>query len=352
MEGRRAWMWEQWAELTALVSVPPVRPPTPVLIETPPSGSVGAAFAAASAVASEAGVDRDAVIDNGDGRWVDVSTGELLPQAGGMHAIDGDAQDQEIDQSEADAGGGAGWPGPAVLVMGPVLAVGWASLPERRAVVELAAYLVLHSDRARTGDEVRVALWPLVEGREEVKADTLRQHVSRLRRCLGDGYLPDVRDAGGYRVAATVTSDWHRFQALTEASRRAAPSGAIKLLREAMGLVRGAPFAGVERGSYGWVWDELLVSEMEARIVDAAHRLAGLAMAHGAPGVAGWAVGRGLLALPADEVLWGDRLAAAAMTGGRSGLARCWRDAREVLGGQADDGPLARTYHALLAGLS
>ena len=52
--------------------------------------------------------------------------------------------------------------------------------------------------------------------------------------------------------------------------------------------------------------------------------------------------------VPTDETLLGDRMAAARELSGRPGLDRAWRDARAVLGDQADSGPLADVYDRLI----
>jgi DNA-binding SARP family transcriptional activator len=242
----------------------------------------------------------------------------------------------------------AHWSGPAVLVLGPVMVTGWAVMPDRRILVELAAYLATHQEHPVSAGHLRTALWPVSDGDlDEVAAKTLPQAVSRLRRCLGEGHLPDAREAGGYQLASTVSSDWFRFQALVEAARRCDDHRACELLRQALGLVRGRPFAGVEDNGYGWVWEDLLVTTMEAAITAAAHRMAGLSLALGTPRLAEWAAGRGLQAVPTDEVLLEDRMTAALAVGGRPALDRAWRDARATLGAQADDGPLADAYRRL-----
>lgn len=239
------------------------------------------------------------------------------------------------------------WPGPAILVLGPPMAVGLAVEPDRRVVVELAAYLACHSESVRTAEQVQAALWPLAGSRGDVSLDTVRQHLSRLRRCVGEDNLPDATRAGGYRFGEKVASDWMRFQALAEAARRAEGVRSAGLRRDALGLVRGAPFSGVPAGSYGWAWEELLVARMEAAVTDVAHRLAVEELAAGRPRLADWAAGRGLLAVPTDEILLADRMTAARELSGRPGLDRAWRDAKAVLGEQAQSGPLAEVYERL-----
>ncbi len=241
------------------------------------------------------------------------------------------------------------WSGPAVLVLGPVVTVGWVKAPDRRVLVELAAFLVTHQERRVTVADLREAVWPANPSRPdvEVKAETVVQQMSRLRRCLGAEHFPDGSGKTGWKLASSVSSDWFRFQALAEAARHAEGDRRSEIRREALALVRGRPFAGVGDGTYSWVWDQMLVSEMEAAIVSLAHSVAEDYLAVGQARLAEWAARRGLLAVPADEQLLADRMTAALADGGPGGLERAWRDARATLGTQATDGPLAGVYEQL-----
>src|SRR5207302_7485322 len=104
---------------------------------------------------------------------------------------------------------------------------------------------------------------------------------------------PDAHD-GAYLLGPHVRSDWNEFQSLVRAAA-AAPSGnALALLREALGLVRGTPFADIAPGTYTWAWSEQLVSDIEAAVTDAAEQLAELALDSGDADTADWAARPGL----------------------------------------------------------
>ena len=105
----------------------------------------------------------------------------------------------------------------------------------------------------------------------------------------------------------------------------------MAVLKEALSLVRGRPFTGV---TYNWAFSELLVSEMEVGVSEAACRLAALSMAAGDPATAAFAARRGLLPSPFDVTLWEIALRAAAAVSADE-LARTWRDARATLGDDA-----------------
>jgi DNA-binding SARP family transcriptional activator len=217
--------------------------------------------------------------------------------------------------------------GVQVRVLGPVEVIGWTQRPDRAVVTELACYLALHQDRVIPGEELRVALWP--DAAREMSGKSLRTYMSLLRKALGPENVP-VGSGSGYRVGDGVSTDWLRFRELTGAGATAAQ------LREALELVRGRPFAGVPSTSFGWVFSELLVSEIEVGVIDAARRLAEELSGNGDLTGASWAVRQGLLAVPTDYRLWELQLA----IGGRQGrgeLARARRDAEAALGDDAVD---------------
>ena len=214
-----------------------------------------------------------------------------------------------------------------VNVLGTVGVDGWREPPSRAIVVELACYLALHPDRPIPGDELRAALWP--DGDREASAKSLRTYVSLLRRYLGGEHVPSATGAG-YRLADTVTTDWAVFVRLTAADADRSQ------LEEALGLVRGRPFASTPPGSFGWVYSELLVSEMESAIAGMAHRLAALCLDGDDAAGAAAAVRRGLLAVPFDVDLWRLHLSLAGDRG-HGELERAQLEAKAALGELADD---------------
>jgi len=88
--------------------------------------------------------------------------------------------------------------------------------------------------------------------------------------------------------------------------------------------------------SFGWVFSELLVSEIEVGVVDATRRLAEVLTSNGDLTGASWAVRQGLLAVPTDYGLWELRLAITRHQS-RDELARACRDAEAALGEDAAD---------------
>ncbi|MBV8463074.1 MAG: hypothetical protein JO368_07260 [Acidimicrobiales bacterium] len=239
---------------------------------------------------------------------------------------------------------------PTVTLLG-IVGVTGCEIPQsrRRRLTELMAYLATHRDRPRSSEEIRAAIWgagPDGEGRV-VTAESLKQALSRLRSYLGPEYLADAVGQGGYQLAPEVVCDWTRFEAAVAAAhqRRGRPEEA-QGLRLALELVQGPPFAGVPTGSYSWAFAEHLASTMEGAISSAAHRFVEVGLAHGSLDAAAWAAGRGLRAVPTDEVLLADCITIAGRRGSRAAVDRAWRDAQTVLGSQARYGPVGDAWRA------
>ena len=245
--------------------------------------------------------------------WDDEVT---IPELGGAESVDEAAPVTSPETTDV-----------RILVLGPVEVIGWAHRPDRSVDTELVCYLALHPNRTIPGDELRVALWP--DAAREASAKSLRTYMSLLRKSLGSEHVP-VGTGSGYRVGKGVSTDWLRFQDLTGAAATAGQ------LREALELVRGRPFAGLPPTSFGWVFSELLVSEIEVRMISAARRLAEELSGNGDLPGASWAVRQGLLAVPTDFGLWELRLAIAGRHS-RDELARARRDAEAALGEDAVD---------------
>jgi DNA-binding SARP family transcriptional activator len=220
-----------------------------------------------------------------------------------------------------------------VRVLGPVEVVGWRETPSRRLVTELACFLALHAERNVSGEEIRAALWPGDLGATEVNAKSLRNTVSLLRKALGHDLVPEAQKGSGYRLANGVTNDWTIFSDLVESARG---DHETEQLRQALSLIRGAPFEGVAPGSFTWAWTELFVSRMEVAISSAAKRLGDLALAENDPELSIWAALQGLSGTPYDLDLWATHLNASARSG-RDALERSWKSARAVLGDDVRD---------------
>jgi DNA-binding SARP family transcriptional activator len=108
----------------------------------------------------------------------------------------------------------------------------------------LLALLVLNANETVSIDRLVDDLWP--DNAPATAAKVVQNHVSRLRRKLGDGLL--VTQGSGYALRLEPGSlDVDRFEELVEEGRRALASGdprrASALLQEALALWRGTPLS-------------------------------------------------------------------------------------------------------------
>ena len=188
-------------------------------------------------------------------------------------------------------------------MLGPVEVTGWLLPPERAVVTELACYLALHRDRPASGEQLRAAIRP--DDEREPSAKTMRTYLSLLRKSIGADYLPSG-GGGGYRFSWLVTSDWEGFNQMS------AEENDLKTRLYALELIRGRPFQGVPSGTYGWVFSELWISQLETAITSVALSVGTECLESGLLEKAQQAVRQGLLAVPYDLMLWRLRLRVAA----------------------------------------
>jgi len=222
-------------------------------------------------------------------------------------------------------------PGVRVNVIGPEEVEPWVDPPTRHKVIEALCFFALHRKRPVTTEELQIALSGGDDDAPETSAKSVRTYMSELRRSLGAQHVPSARGSG-YRLAESVRTDWDVFQGLV-ALRPKDVDDQLQALIDALNLVRGRPFAGTD---YAWVNSELLVSEMEVAISDAARRLAKIAMASNwnLEGIAYFAGRRAALACPYDIGLWEMAMEAAAVFD-HDELVRTWREAQATLGDDA-----------------
>ena len=206
--------------------------------------------------------------------------------------------------------------GPPRLVSEPggVVALG---LPE----LELLARMALEPGRAFSSDELRADIGSAKD--TDWAPSTLWTRVSALRKAVGGQHVPPSSRVGGYKVIG-IGTDVARFEAAA-ARAKAGPDAAAVHLAEALSLVRGAPFAGVPGGSFGWALDAGgLATRVANEVYDAAVALARLAVVAGDATLADWAIARGRLVSRDDDLLDELALDAAAVSSAPSALARAW----------------------------
>ena len=207
-----------------------------------------------------------------------------------------------------------------IQVLGRTLveAGGTVDQARRSVLTEAAICVALHPQGIRP-EVLGAMLWPL-----GVTGDVVAANVDRLRTWLGqdsDG-VPHLRqDAEGrLMMGPGVVMDWDVLRSLMSAARTD-PRREAELLIEALRLVRGPVGQDMDEGRYGWMARVRTARQLDALVVDAAHRLVEL-LGDTDPGGASAAVEMGLRVVDLNQELWRDRLRLAA----RRGISELERD--------------------------
>jgi len=266
-----------------------------------------------------------------------------------VEAFDGATDDPaargaEASATEAEAANNKGRAArPTIRMLGPPEAEALREESERRVILALACYLVLHKDRPLSANQIKLAMWPTEGTSAEVNQATFHTYLSKLRRGVGAEHLPDASSSGGYQFR-DVESDWEIFEQLTSQAASAPRADAIALRTEALDLVRGTPFQGAEGDYYyAWVFSELVHTTMTVAIATCALTLASDHCEDGDYMAAETAARAGLLGAPDDFDLWQVGAQAIDARGDTTALRRWMADAATRL--EAAD--LARIHASL-----
>ena len=176
-------------------------------------------------------------------------------------------------------------------VLGLEIDASWALL------TELFTYLVFHAHRHLKAAQIAIGLRP--SGERDLDEKTVRNALTRLRRSVGVEHLPEGTSEG-YLIEG-IESDWFTFQRRTRQADTTGGEEAIALRKEALALVRGAPFADVNDE---WIDAERIRSQMTVAIVRCAERLGTDLFEAARPAEAEEAAAAGLLGAIRHYVLW------------------------------------------------
>jgi hypothetical protein len=181
----------------------------------------------------------------------------------------------------------------------------------------LVAYLACHPEGS-TVAQVSEALSPI----RRISPSTVWSLASRTRTWLGsdpDGnpYYPRTAESGSNRLHPAVRTDWHDWLDLVGVDVALTPT---PHLVQALALVRGRPFEGVQERHFAWA--EPLRQDMLAAVVDVAHEVARRALEMPDAALARQAAVTGRLVDPTNELLWRDALRAEYVAGSREGQRR------------------------------
>ena len=123
----------------------------------------------------------------------------------------------------------------------------------------LLAVLALNTGRVVATDRLIDELWG--DAPPATAATALQVYVSKLRKALGDGAI-ETREPG-YRVSGEL--DAHQFERLV-GEARAEPERAAELLRQALGLWRGAALCDVDLPLEAARLEEQRLAALEQRL--------------------------------------------------------------------------------------
>ncbi|WP_316784358.1 LysM peptidoglycan-binding domain-containing protein [Streptomyces sasae] len=197
-------------------------------------------------------------------------------------------------------------PGPSVLLLGPLTvegAKGRVDSNRRSVATELLAFLAVNPGSDHHA--VDGALWP----NSRVNKEMRNAVISRARSWLGtddngNHHLPRVQNTPDkrYRLGTRVTCDWTTFQQHALQGLADTSEDGDLALRQALALLRGRPFSGMDPQRYAWA--EPIIQEMVSAITDVAFELSTRRREAGDSTGALWAARQGLLAVDDSETLY------------------------------------------------
>ena len=228
------------------------------------------------------------------------------------------------------------------LVLGPPMLSGERTGKDDllRSELETACFLACNPGSTFSGEGLRAVIGASRD--EDWSVRTIVTYVSGLRRKLGSQHVPDATGAGGYRLER-VSTDAARFKELVAMAKAAQTSEQARHLAEALSLVRGAPFAGVPKGTYGWAFrtdsGPSLADDLGTVVVSAALVLARLAVDAGDQDLASWACAKGVLIWQTDLKLSMLQLDSASISPDATALGRRWSDITQRFAGNNEPVP-------------
>jgi DNA-binding SARP family transcriptional activator len=214
-----------------------------------------------------------------------------------------------------------------IRVLGPPCVPERPALGARQTIV--AAYLACAGRPVRT-DEIQEAVW----GGTAVSLKSLWNLVTNTRKALGElapgepVMGPTKRPENSIELAPGVWTDCALLRDLYERAVSLPSSKAVTLLRAAMDLIEGQPFAAE---GYDWAHLGQYAAAAEAVIEQAATLLVDLALTAGDIDLARYAVLQGLRALPGNEALYRARMHIEDQAGNQAAIRSAYHELRHHL---------------------
>jgi hypothetical protein len=223
-----------------------------------------------------------------------------------------------------------GLPRLRVHLIGPLEVEGTLGSIRRIAVLRILLVLALNLGRPISAEELRNRL--ATSDDSEPAAPTVRSELSRLRRVLPDGLLPEREPGFGYSLPPDdVDVDWFTFKTLVAQSESSAGEARLEFAVKALRLVRGPVLE-----NRSWHGVDPLRWDMTAEIDRIAFESAALALDCGHPALAAELTRMGLAGVPGSPGLWRLRVSAAACGSGEN-VDQLKRRAKEDTGDEGFD---------------
>ena len=177
------------------------------------------------------------------------------------------------------------------------------------------------------------------------KTHRLNDLAHKARRTLGntpDGtpYVPYFYGTDPYQINPHLQCDLERFTRHIQTADESNDSECLPHLQAALEIVEGPPFTA--RKGYGWAHSEGISTHTVVAIDNAAHRLAGLALATGEPELTTWAARKGLTASWACEECYRNLMRAAITRHDQTALEAVYSELNTLL--EEEQGPDATDW--------
>ena len=225
-----------------------------------------------------------------------------------------------------------GMPGPTpaddlpalrVRLLGRLEVEGTVEAIGRRLMLRALVVLALNHGRPLSGEELRFNLAQAEN--KEPSSSSLQSELSRLRRALPEGLLPESNAGTGYFLAGRVEVDWTDFTRLVRHFNQVQDARRLEVALAAMALVRGPVLV-----HQAWHGIDARVWEMTAEIERFAVHAGGVALKADRCAAAAQIARQALLALPGSPALWQLRIRAGEAGSGEDPRALDDRARKEV----------------------
>jgi len=216
-----------------------------------------------------------------------------------------------------------------VDVLGP-LQITPAFAPMGEPARAIITFLAMHTSRLVSLDEIQTAVWPLMNGVNDIKRPVMLNYMADARKVVGEHHLPAATGKSGYQLV-DITSDWTEFQQLMKDAATTSKEDALALRQRALKLIRGVPFASENSRYFTWALTPTFTYKIIDAVTSLAHSVATNLILQSDFVGADEVLRRGLVCEPSSLILWEDLTDLMFETHDAAKLHFHWRAAEQVL---------------------